>query len=478
VATSEPAAGRAGPGSTPSPAEAWNALIRPEVEGTAEYWGDLSARMRDARLTFGGRPLCPFLRPFFLDAADEARVRAVAETIAAIGERVVAAAMAQPELLRRVRLTEAETRLARIEPGYSRASTTSRLDAFLLPDSLTFAEYNAESPAGLAYAENLGEVFDGLDVMARFRQHFEASYFRLSAHLLEALLASYADWGGRASPPTILITDFREVPTWSEFLILKDRFEARGVPTVVADPRDLAFDGTALVADGRRIDLVYRRVLVNDIVARADECRVLVEAIASGTVCMANALRCKIPHKKAFFALLTDGAVIAPGGLCPLSDAERATIATAIPWTRVVEDVRTEAPGGAPIDLLPYARAHRDSLVLKPNDEFGGSGVTLGWETGEADWDTALARALAGSAPADTADRSWVLQHRIPIRRESFLAVSGPPHAVAPRDMLVDFAPYLFRGRQIGCLTRLSGSGLANVTSGGGQAAAFVVRAR
>jgi hypothetical protein len=453
-------------------------LIRPEVEGTAEYWAAVAGRMRDARLTFGGRPLCPFLRPFFLDTGDEARVRGVAETVAAVGERVVAATMAQPELLRRVRLTEAETRLARIEPGYAVASTTSRLDAFLLPDSLTFAEYNAESPAGLAYAENLGEVFDGLDVMARFRERFEASYFRLSTHLLDALLASYADWGGRASPPTILIADFREVPTWTEFLILKDRFEARGVPAVVADPRDLTFDGTALVAGGRRIDLVYRRVLVNDIIARPDECRVLLEAIASGAVCMANALRCKIPHKKAFFALLTDDAVTGPGGLCPLSDAERATISAAIPWTRVVDDVRTVSPAGGSIELLAYARTHRESLVLKPNDEFGGSGVTLGWETEEADWDAALARALAGSAPAEMADRSWVLQHRIPIRRESFLAVTGPPHAVAPRDMLVDFAPYLFRGRQIGCLTRLSGSGLANVTSGGGQAAAFVVRAR
>jgi hypothetical protein len=475
---SEPAARRAGAGSPPSPAAVWNGLIRPEVEGSAEYWADVSARMRDARLTFGGRPLCPFLRPFFLDAADEARVRAVAETIAAIGERIVAATMAQPELLRRVRLTEAETRLARIDPGYGRASTTSRLDAFLLPDSLTFAEYNAESPAGLAYAENLGEVFDGLDLMARFRERFEASYFRLSTHLLDALLASYADWGGRASPPTILITDFREVPTWSEFLILKDRFEARGVPTVVADPRDLAFDGTALIADGHRIDMVYRRVLVNDVIARADDCRTLVEAVASGAVCMANAFRCKIPHKKAFFALLTDDDVVGPAGPCPLSEAERAAIAPAIPWTRVVDDVRTVSPDGAAIELLAYARDHRESLVLKPNDEYGGSGVTLGWETSEADWEAALGKAVGGSAPADTADRSWVLQHRIPIRRESFLAVSGPPHAVRPRDMLVDFAPYLFRGKQVGCLTRLSGSGLANVTSGGGQAAAFVVRAR
>ena len=46
---------------------------------------------------------------------------------------------------------------------------------------------------------------------------------------------------------------------------------------------------------------------------------------------------------------------------------------------------------------------------------------------------------------------------------------------VTMRDMLVDFAPYLFRGRMTGYLTRLSATGLANVTSGGGQVPAFVV---
>jgi hypothetical protein len=46
---------------------------------------------------------------------------------------------------------------------------------------------------------------------------------------------------------------------------------------------------------------------------------------------------------------------------------------------------------------------------------------------------------------------------------------------VSMRDMLVDFAPYLFRGRMAGYLTRLSATGLANVTSGGGQVPAFVV---
>jgi uncharacterized circularly permuted ATP-grasp superfamily protein len=446
--------------------EHWHSLIRPEVEGSDAYWRDLSARMDAARLTFGGRPLCPFLRPFFLDAADEARVRAVAATIAAVGERVVQAAIQDPALLHQVRLTEAETRLARLEPGYGRASTSSRLDAFILPESLKFAEYNAESPAGLAYAENLAEVFDGLEIMQRFRERYETQFYPLSSAILDALLDSYREWGGTASPPTILITDFREVPTWSEFEILKARFEARGVPTVVADPRDLAFDGERLVAGGRRIDMIYRRVLIADLIARPAECATLLDAVASGRVCMANALRCKIPHKKAFFAILTD-----ERNAALFSAAEHEVLRRHIPWTRVVEETRTSWMGQS-IDLVAFVRAERERLVIKPNDEYGGSGVTLGWEASEADWDAALARALSGAAGA------WVVQERIAIRREPFPAVAGPPHRLEMRDMLVDFAPYLFRGQPFGYLTRLSSSGLANVTSGGGQTATFVVRER
>ena len=29
----------------------------------------------------------------------------------------------------------------------------------------------------------------------------------------------------------------------------------------------------------------------------------------------------------------------------------------------------------------------KDRLVLKPNDEYGGTGVTLGWEADERSWD-------------------------------------------------------------------------------------------
>src|SRR5215212_8054684 len=286
-------------------AGAWNALLRPDAELSRRSCAEFAGSMRARKLTFGDRVHCPFLRPFFLTEADEARMRTAAETIAALGERVVRAALASQELFDQLGLSEAEARLVRIDPGYATASTASRLDAFLLPGSLHFAEYNAESPAGFAYTQKLNELFDDLPVMSKFREGRTVRYNPTIGPMLEALVASYREWGGDAKPPSIAIVDWRNVPTWTEFEILRDAFVELGVPTVICDPRDLSFDGI-LMCDRQRIDLVYRRVLINDILARPDECAAMVAAYEAGAVCVANTFRCKLAHKKAFFAVLTD----------------------------------------------------------------------------------------------------------------------------------------------------------------------------
>jgi len=447
-----------------NPIDAWHGALRPE-DLTASAFERLSARMRAERLTFGDRVHCPFLRPLFLTEDDECRVREFAETLAVLGERVVAAAMVTPALLDELGLRPEERRLVAIEPGYRRASTSSRVDTFLLPDSLQAAEYNAESPAGFGYTERLAGVFEQLPVMARFKAAFDAQPYSLTSRMLDALMTSYRDWGGTAMPPTIGIVDWRDVPTWSEFEILQERFTGLGVPTIVCAPQDLEFDGRELRGLGRRIDLLYRRVLINDITSRPAECEALVRACEAKTVCMANSFRCKIPHKKAFFAVLTD-----PRHAGLFNAREHAVIARHVPWTRVVAEGRT-SKGADEFDLVPWIRRHRASLVMKPNDEYGGAGVTLGWETSESAWDATLQEALA--APPGT----WIVQEKIAVRREVFPWFQGGGDAVM-KDMLVDMAPYLFLGRLAGFLTRLSATGLANVTSGGGQVPAFRVSPR
>jgi hypothetical protein len=173
---------------------------------------------------------------------------------------------------------------------------------------------------------------------------------------------------------------------------------------------------------------------------------------------MVNPFRCKPIHKKAIFAVLTDDEIQ------PLFTAEeRAAIVAHVPWTRRVREGRTTRDGRA-VDLVPHIRDNRDGLVLKPNDEYGGKGVHIGWEMTASQWDAALTDALSSS---------FVVQAKVDLLRETFPEIG--PSGLQFRDLVVDLDPFVFNGEVEGFLTRLSGTSLANVTSGGGQVPAFLV---
>jgi len=454
----------------PNPVEYWDKLLRPFLKKPSLLAEEFLEDVRAANLTFGDRVHCPFLRPVFLSPEDEHRLRSVAETIVTIAERLTRQALEDAALFQQFHLRPEEERLIRLNPGPGPASTASRLDAFLLPESLKFTEYNGESPAGPGYSETLSDIFRQLPVMEEFKKRFEVHAYPLSAKLLDALITTYVDWGGKTKRPQMAIVDWREVPTWSEFEILQARFERMGIPVVIADPRDLEFDGKKLVAQGKTIDLLYRRVLLNDIVARPKECEALVRAYQSGKLCVANNFRCKIPHVKAFFAVLTDGI-----NAKYFSPEEQELIQRHVPWTRVVADVKTTHDGKA-VGLLEFIRKNQKNLVMKPSDEYGGMGVTLGWEIDKAHWEKTVEQALPG-AKGEPGQGCWIVQERIPMRRGEFPFI-GEGHKVDFRNMLMDFAPYIFRGKVAGYLTRLSATSLANVTSGGGQIPSFRVEPR
>jgi hypothetical protein len=91
-------------------------------------------------------------------------------------------------------------------------------------------------------------------------------------------------------------------------------------------------------------------------------------------------------------------------------------------------------------------------------------------------WESAIEGALPGGKLAKQSGR-WIVQERIPMRRGVFPYIDKG-NKVEFKNMLVDFAPYLFRGKVAGFLTRLSTTSLANVTSGGGQIPSFRVEPR
>jgi uncharacterized circularly permuted ATP-grasp superfamily protein len=438
--------------------EAYHKLLRDEKELREELEQLFFERMRHARLTFGGRVLCPFLRPNFVSTGLYEQVRSVCRLIFGAVEKVEA--RLGRDLWERVDLRPEERELVAIDPGYARSSPTSRLDSFVTPTSYQYVELNAESPAGIAYNEVLADIFLELPLMRKFQEKFTLRRFQARERLLQTLLECYREGGGRTEHPTIAIVDYEDVPTRTEHHLFRDYFAEQGYPALVCDPRDLTFEQGALRHEGRTIDIVYKRLLVNELIARQAELGALLESARQRAVTIVNPFRCKPIHKKAIFAVLHDDDVQAF-----LTPEERAAITAHVPWTRRVAEGRTTRAGQA-VDLPRFILENRERLVMKPNDEYGGKGVFIGWETSEADWAAALAEALRAS---------FVVQEKVETGRQSFPELAPE---LGFRDFIVDLNPFLFQGEVEGFLTRLSDTSLANVSSGGGQVPSFLVEPR
>lgn len=431
----------------------YNALLTDDVALAAASHDALTGGMAQEGLFFGSRPLCSVLRPHMITVSQYQTVREACLLVISATIKLGAAMLRDERLMEPLALSSREKTLASVDPGYDAVSAISRLDAFLSPEGLHFIEYNAETPAGGAYTDALTALFMKLPVVTRFLAESGHSLqtFDTRHSLTDLLLACYRSWGGR-DEPHIAIVDWTGLPTAYEFELCRSYFEAQGVASSIVDPRALEYDGRVLSHEGQPIRLIYKRVLVHELLAREDEVRPLLQAYEDGAVCMVNSPRDKLFHKKAIFALLTDERYQSL-----LTVEEREAVRRHVPWTRRVTDSTTTF-GGKTVDLLDLVRRDRDRFVLKPNDDYGGAGVAVGWEGSDGEWDAMLQKALEGA---------YVVQERVPVARATFPEmVEGK---LTLRELSVDMDPYIIAGEADGFLTRVAGTTLLNVTAGGGS---------
>jgi len=425
----------------------------------------LDEGLERSRLIFGGRRLSPYLRPHFVTEEDFAQVQRVCETVWNAIEKVKDAAVSDPSLLDELGLTEIERELVQIDPGYRAVSPTARLDSFLTEEAYSFVELNGESPAGIAYADAAYEVFTQLPVMKRFAETYKLRRFEGRPLMLKLLVDCYEEFLGRRpdQAPHIAIVDLKGLPTQKEFELFREFFEAAGYPSVIAAPEDLEFSNGRLRAGEFEIDIVYKRLLVNEYLPIMKEAPALLDAYRARAICMVNSFRSKIIHKKALFAVLTDARHAAL-----FTEDERAMILGHVPWTRQVRVGKSDYYGEE-IDLLEFIGERRERLVLKPNDDYGGHGIYIGWNTDESGWDEAIQSALGNG--------DYLVQERVPTAREVFPALTNAG-TIAFAEQLVDLDPLLFNGKVGSAFTRLSSNELANVTSGGGMVPTFIISKR
>jgi len=425
----------------------------------------LDEQLEESKLIFGGRRLTPYLRPHFVTEHDWSLIEQRGATIFSALQKVKDAAITDDSILDELGVTEIERDLIKIDPGYSHVSPTCRLDSFLTEDSYSYVELNGESPAGIAFADSATEIFRELPVMKKFAERYKLTGLEGRSKMLDVLLTCYSEFcnGRPKEKPVIAIVDLEDLPTIKEFELFRDYFESHGYQSIICSPRELEFDGEKLTRSGLEIDIIYKRLLVNEYLPIMESQSALLDAYRAGAVCMVNSFRGKLVHKKAIFAVLTNERYA-----YLFDESELKAIEAHVPWTRVFRDERTVNHGDE-IDLVEWTRANSDKLVLKPNDDYGGHGIYIGWNSSTSDWDDAISEALA--------DGDYLVQERVKTAREMFPMITddGGWEMV---EQLVDLDPLLFLGKVGSAFTRLSSSELANVSSGGGMVPTFIITGR
>ncbi len=429
---------------------------------------ELDEGLEKAKLIFGGRRLTPYLRPHFVTEADWSRIVVICETIWSALQKVKDAAVGNDEILDELGITEIERDLVSIDPKYTQVSPTARLDSFLTENAYSFVELNGESPAGIAFADSATGIFQTLPVMKKFMERYEVRGFEGSPKMLKVLLHAYAEFLGADiehifdDKPTVAIVDLKDLPTVKEFELFRDYFQSEGHTSIICSPDELEFDGDKLWCKGVRIDIVYKRLLVNEYLPIMDKFPALLDAYRAGAICMVNSFQSKLIHKKAVFAVLTNEKYAHL-----FTEEELNHVKAHVPWTRKFREEQT-VNGGEQIDLVEWTRANKSKLVLKPNDDYGGHGIYIGWISDEAEWNEAIKIALANG--------DYLVQERVETSKETFPMLFGDLGEIKMIEQLVDLDPLLFYGKVGSAFTRLSTSELANVSSGGGMVPTFIIK--
>ncbi len=454
--------------------ETYHSLLTDRVAADSDW--HLNEQQKRHGLMFGPRPVCSVLRPRFLTTAQYHYLQRSLGRILPAFNKAEAAALKDSAVLQQFMLSDWEKQLIPFDPGFS-SSPNARMDCFFVTEdveagTLMMTEYNAETPAAVAYSDALSDVFYGMPAMRMFEREYEVRSLPGRHHMLHALNDAWekSGVGKPGERMKIVIADWKEVPTYSEFVLFRDYFRGAGYECVIADPREMEYTHGKLIVIGEdghpfHATMVYKRVLLTELVTRSPEGldHPIIRAVNDRAAVLSNPYRCKILHQKASLAVLSD-----ERNAALFSADEIRAIQTFIPWTRELSE-RYTIYEGARVDLVPFLRDNKDIFVLKPNDDYGGKGIVLGWTVSQAEWEQKL---------ADYLREPTIVQRKVAIPSEPYPSfVDGKAHVY---DRMLDTDPYIWDGAYAsGCLTRLSTAALLNVTAGGGSTVpTFVIEKR
>ena len=340
------------------------------------------------------------------------------------------------------------------DPGYKKPTILNRHDAIFDGKELKFIEFNTDNPGGRGWCDISEELFREHTVYGDLIDKFAPpSERRMLRTLKDNLLSCYKEWGGTKKNPRVALVSFKKFLMGSDNEIVRDYLIENGIETNFVDAREFEYRKGKLYSGNVPFDIVNLTLRFTFFKRFPNEMKDFLAAIRDGNICCVNHFRAMIGSHKEALAFMTN-----EENHHYFTKEEAECIKKHVPWTRKMDETITISKEGTDIALQEYVIKHQEELVLKPTDGAGGHGVYVGKVTAKDKWIEAVESSIG--CPW------WIVQEAVQIPEYEFPVLRGNKVVLEKKNLNVN--PYIFKGKYVGCLGRISESKVINVCAGGG----------
>ncbi|CAJ63298.1 MULTISPECIES: hypothetical protein [Frankia] len=290
----------------------------------------------------------------------------------------------------------------------------ARSDLYRDNDGFKLLELNITSALGGFENADINRAMLKHPALREFTDEHGLGYIDTLQHIVDSLRAECAANLPDGRRPVVALTDWpASFVTYEPRLrVMAALLGEMGLDALPCHVGQLRSRGDRLVLEDQVIDVVFRFFLVEEIVTEDDLAAVepILDAATRGALGLFSRLDAELYGNKGALALLSGDRFRAT-----CTPAERDCLDRFLPWTRPVQPTVTDTDGSEH-ELMTFAAADQDDLVLKPTLLHGGNGIVPGWTVSPEQWRARVTEAMG---------QPYVLQRRVRPRPEPFAAADG-----------------------------------------------------
>ncbi len=273
--------------------------------------------------------------------------------------------------------------LIRLPHFYDINVPMGRFDLFYYsPGEFQFCELNTDGTSAMIEQEELARILITSRIMKKFSRQYSFSSFELFESWVDAVSKIYSQFtrnneaiGKAKDRISVAIIDLLDRSSPVEFEEFAAAFRSKGYDCFIADPREIAIKNGFMAYKGKKIDIVYRRLVTRDLMERYEEIPGFIEGLYEGRTCVIGSIKTQIVHTKRYFEVLHN-----PLFRKYLTSGQISFIDRHIPLTK---KLRFDEIAGDYLD-------NQQEYIIKPVDYYASKGVYAGSAFSDSDWEDLL----------------------------------------------------------------------------------------